>query len=148
MLETGVHVHAWCTPRIEGSSAWKRKRSWPRWPEPEQLAMLAMVEKPRTVGAALPVECGSRPPRNSSASCGHSELVYRLFDISERKKRSQEAQAYDALVRGWLEIARPAPRAKGAHRRPGSWPIRRGEPFPLSSGSSVSPTPASSRAAA
>lgn len=36
------------------------------------------------------------------------DLAYRLFDICERKKRSQEAQAYNALVLGWPEIARLA----------------------------------------
>lgn len=44
------------------------------------------------------------------------ELAYRLFNISEKKKRSQEAQGYNALVLGWPEIARlaremPAPAA-------------------------------------
>lgn len=34
------------------------------------------------------------------------DLAYRLFDISERNKRSQDAQAYNALVLGWPEIAR------------------------------------------
>ncbi len=36
------------------------------------------------------------------------DLAYRLFDLSERKNRSQEAQAYNALVLGWPEIARLA----------------------------------------
>lgn len=34
------------------------------------------------------------------------ELAYRLHNISERKKWSQEAQGYNALVLGWPEIAR------------------------------------------
>ncbi len=34
------------------------------------------------------------------------DLAYRLFDICEKKKWSQEAQAYNALVLGWSEIAR------------------------------------------
>jgi len=34
------------------------------------------------------------------------DLAYRLFDLSEKKNRSQEAQAYNALVLGWSEIAR------------------------------------------
>lgn len=33
------------------------------------------------------------------------ELAYRLFDICEKKKRSAEALAYNALVLGWPEIA-------------------------------------------
>ncbi|MBL9045673.1 MAG: DUF1156 domain-containing protein [Myxococcales bacterium] len=36
------------------------------------------------------------------------DLAYRLFDVCEKKKRSQEAQAYNALVLGWSEIARLA----------------------------------------
>jgi putative DNA methylase len=36
------------------------------------------------------------------------ELAYRLFDICEKRKRSQEALAYNALVLGWPEIARLA----------------------------------------
>lgn len=36
------------------------------------------------------------------------ELAYRLHNLSERKKRSQEAQDYNALVLGWPEIARLA----------------------------------------
>ena len=34
------------------------------------------------------------------------ELAYRLYSICERRKRSQEAQSYNALVLGWVEIAR------------------------------------------
>lgn len=36
------------------------------------------------------------------------DLAYRLFDLSERKNRSAEAQAYNALVIGWPELARLA----------------------------------------
>ena len=36
------------------------------------------------------------------------ELAYRLHNLSERKKWSQEAQGYNALVLGWPEIARLA----------------------------------------
>ena len=36
------------------------------------------------------------------------ELAYRLFKSSERKKLSQEAQGYNALVLGWPEVARLA----------------------------------------
>ncbi len=42
------------------------------------------------------------------------ELCYRLFTICERKKRANEAMAYNALVQSWPEIvrlAREAPRA-------------------------------------
>jgi putative DNA methylase len=36
------------------------------------------------------------------------ELAYRLFNVSEKKKLSQEAHGYNALVLGWPEIARLA----------------------------------------
>jgi putative DNA methylase len=36
------------------------------------------------------------------------ELAYRLYTISERKKRSAEGQAYNALVQSWPEISRLA----------------------------------------
>jgi len=36
------------------------------------------------------------------------ELAYQLFHVCEKRKRSQEAQAYNALVLGWPEIARLA----------------------------------------
>ncbi|MFN4074011.1 MAG: DUF1156 domain-containing protein, partial [Thermus sp.] len=36
------------------------------------------------------------------------ELAYRLYNVCERKKWSQEAQGYNALVLGWPELARLA----------------------------------------
>jgi len=36
------------------------------------------------------------------------ELAYRLYSISDRKKRAAEALAYNGLVQSWLEIARLA----------------------------------------
>ncbi len=36
------------------------------------------------------------------------DLAYRLHSIAERRKRSQDAQGYNALVLGWPEIARLA----------------------------------------
>jgi putative DNA methylase len=36
------------------------------------------------------------------------ELAYRLYVICERRKRAQEALAYNALVQSWPEIARLA----------------------------------------
>jgi putative DNA methylase len=39
------------------------------------------------------------------------ELAYRLYSISERKKRATEALAYNGLVQSWLEIARLAQEA-------------------------------------
>ncbi len=40
------------------------------------------------------------------------ELAYRLFNVCDKKKRSQGAQAYNALVLGWPEIARLAREAR------------------------------------
>lgn len=34
------------------------------------------------------------------------DLAYKLFTVCENKRRSQEAQAYNALVMGWPELAR------------------------------------------
>ena len=42
------------------------------------------------------------------------ELCYRLYTLCERKKRANEAMAYNALVQSWPEItrlARETPRA-------------------------------------
>jgi putative DNA methylase len=36
------------------------------------------------------------------------ELAYRLYTVSERKKRAQEALSYNGLVQSWLEIMRLA----------------------------------------
>jgi putative DNA methylase len=36
------------------------------------------------------------------------ELPYRLYTICERKKRTQEALSYNALVQSWPEISRLA----------------------------------------
>jgi putative DNA methylase len=42
------------------------------------------------------------------------ELAYRLYSISERKKRAAEALQYNGLVQSWLEIARLAQEAPAA----------------------------------
>jgi len=42
------------------------------------------------------------------------DLAYRLFGLAEKRGRSQEAQAYNALVLGWPEIARLAREERGA----------------------------------
>lgn len=51
------------------------------------------------------------------------DLAYKLFTVCENKKRSQEAQAYNALVMGWPELARlsrePAKRTGEAQMLPG-----------------------------
>ena len=47
------------------------------------------------------------------------ELAYRLYALSERKKWSQEAQAYNGLIVSWgavntqaISVPRPAPPGK------------------------------------
>lgn len=42
------------------------------------------------------------------------ELCYRLYTICERKKRAQEAMAYNSLVQSWPEIVRISREAPGA----------------------------------
>lgn len=42
------------------------------------------------------------------------ELAYRLYTLCERRKRSSEARAYNALVQSWPEIARIAREIRGA----------------------------------
>lgn len=44
------------------------------------------------------------------------ELAYRLFKVAEKKKLSQEAQGYNALVLGWPEVARIARETPAAAR--------------------------------
>ena len=43
------------------------------------------------------------------------ELAYRLYTVSERKKRAQEALSYNGLVQSWPEITRLA--REGGERR-------------------------------
>ncbi|MCC6611670.1 MAG: DUF1156 domain-containing protein [Burkholderiales bacterium] len=45
------------------------------------------------------------------------DLAYRLFAIAERRKRSQDAQGYNALVLGWPEITRLAQSAASTSRQ-------------------------------
>ena len=47
------------------------------------------------------------------------ELAYRLYTLCERKKRAQEALAYNALVQSWPEIGRLAREGVGSGARPG-----------------------------
>jgi len=44
------------------------------------------------------------------------DLAYRVFNLCEKKKLSQEAQGYNALVLGWPEIARVAQETKRAEQ--------------------------------
>jgi len=54
-----------------------------------------------TAAAALVAKLGSK-------SETARELCYRLYTLCERKKRANEAMAYNALVQSWPEIARLA----------------------------------------
>ena len=47
------------------------------------------------------------------------ELAYRLFDLAEKRKLSNEAQAYNALVLGWPELARLAREDRTGPEQPG-----------------------------
>jgi putative DNA methylase len=44
------------------------------------------------------------------------ELAYRLYTVSERKKRAQEALRYNTLVQSWPEITRLAREGANAQR--------------------------------
>jgi putative DNA methylase len=49
------------------------------------------------------------------------DLAYRLFNICEKKKFSQEAQGYNALVLAWPEIARLAQERRSEPQEQKSW---------------------------
>jgi len=49
------------------------------------------------------------------------DLAYRLFNICEKKKFSQEAQGYNALVLGWPEISRLAQERQSEPQEQKSW---------------------------
>ena len=64
--------------------------------------LIRVLEKDGESGAAaLAAQLGSRAETAR-------ELAYRLYTVCERKKRAQEALAYNALVQSWPEIARLA----------------------------------------
>jgi len=61
----------------------------------------ALNQGGETAAAALAARLGSRAD-------AARELAYRLYILCERKKRAQEALAYNALVQSWPEIQRLA----------------------------------------
>jgi len=64
--------------------------------------LIRVLEKDGESGAAaLAAQLGSRAETAR-------ELAYRLYTVCERKKRAQEALAYNALVQSWPEITRLA----------------------------------------
>ena len=56
-------------------------------------------------GESAAAEVAARLGANAEVA---RELCYRLFTLSERKKRAAEALSYNSLVRSWQEIARLA----------------------------------------
>ena len=77
------------------------------------------------------------------------ELAYRLYTLCERKKRAAEALAYNGLVQSWPEIVQLLAREGGSqapdqHGRCLTMTEPRTNPWRMSSGSSASPTHASS----
>jgi putative DNA methylase len=63
--------------------------------------LVRAVEQGENVAAELVSKLGSKAETSR-------ELAYRLYVICERKKRTQEALSYNALVQSWPEIARLA----------------------------------------
>lgn len=66
--------------------------------------LIRTLEQGEEVAAALLAQLGSR------ADIAR-ELAYRLYSICERKKRSADAQRYNALVQSWPELVRLAQQA-------------------------------------
>jgi len=63
--------------------------------------LIRALNEGETVAAALVAKLGGQAE-------AARELAYRLYNICERRKRAQEAQAYNGLVLSWPEIARLA----------------------------------------
>lgn len=72
----------------------------PVWEALHQLVR-ALNQGGETAAAALAARLGSRAD-------AARELAYRLYILCERKKRSQDALAYNALVQSWPEVQRLA----------------------------------------
>ena len=72
------------------------------WEMTHHLLRLYFHEKAGDVATA---ELLKKMGRNSDLA---RDLAYQLFHVCEKKKRSQEAQAYNALVLGWPEVSRLA----------------------------------------
>jgi putative DNA methylase len=75
------------------------------WEMTHHLVRLYQIEKAGDpITAALLRQIGSRAD-------AARDLAYRLFSIAERRKRSADAQGYNALVLGWPELSRLAQEA-------------------------------------
>jgi len=90
----------WDPEKDPGVSIWKATH--------HLLRVYWLEKKGEEVAAGLLRQLGSRGELAR-------DLAYRLYNIAEKKGRSQDAQAYNALVLGWPELARLARgRAGGA----------------------------------
>jgi putative DNA methylase len=67
--------------------------------------MVHHLIKALDVGEAAAAELVAKLSGQAEAA---RELAYRLYNVCERRKRAQEAQAYNGLVLSWPEIARLA----------------------------------------
>jgi putative DNA methylase len=63
--------------------------------------LIRALDKGEATAAALVAKLGTKAELAR-------ELAYRLYTMCERKKRAQEALAYNALVQSWPEIVRLA----------------------------------------
>jgi putative DNA methylase len=63
--------------------------------------LVRALEKGETAAAELVGKLGGKAETAR-------ELAYRLYTISERKKRAQEALSYNGLVQSWPELIRLA----------------------------------------
>jgi putative DNA methylase len=85
-------------------------------------------KRPHRLGDGAPTDPRARIRRRHAAAAlvaklgseseTARELCYRLYTLCERKKRANEAMAYNALVQSWPEIARLA-RETGSTAPPG-----------------------------
>jgi putative DNA methylase len=91
----------WDPTREETTTAWKAAHQLLRLYFHEKAGDLVTADLMRRIGPSAEVA---------------RDLAYRLFDVCEKKKRSQEAQGYNALVLGWPEIARLARVAEPTRR--------------------------------
>ena len=71
--------------------------------------LIRTLNEGETAAAALVAKLGGQAE-------AARELAYRLYNICERRKRAQEAQAYNGLVLSWLEIVRLAQETRGTEQ--------------------------------
>jgi putative DNA methylase len=76
-----------------------------------QYLIHALDTKGEAGAAALLRRINARYPGASETA---RELAYRLYTICERKKRAQEAMAYNSLIVAWPEIVKLAQHSAGS----------------------------------